>query len=539
MSYVNVIIPEASYSADGHDEENEIDHLDESDTFVESDDEKIVKKLSNKSSPEVGNSVIRLYMKEMGKIPLLKQCDEFRLGEMIYNFKKAKKFLVFNARFTRNHIFLLEKSVNDGEIDITSILCLEENAEVRKGSAHEELKASFFQKVNCLKSLDKKIAALAGKERDSGFLSETDAARLHKTREEAFDVISSLDLKPYQLKFLASEVLRYLEDQVMILKGMENVLSDIGFSKDKIEISFRSSHWKELLEKLKAEAGEEKNGYLLEIRKLDEKMFSCEKKIDIQRDKVKRTFGNLSYLDKEAEKAKTSLIESNLRLVVSVAKKYADMGMPFMDLIQEGNCGLIKAVDKFDHRRGNKFSTYATWWIRQCITRAIADQSRVIRLPVHINDDLKRFRRITFQLQQELGRDPRIDEIAKRMEVKKKKIKEMVKIVKEPVSLDVSIGGGDDKKFIDFVADVQADSPVEVAILSNLRNDTNAVLASLSPREEKILRMRFGIGENQQYTLEEIGRVFKVTRERIRQIEKKALRKLKHPGRSEKLLAHV
>jgi RNA polymerase primary sigma factor len=324
------------------------------------------------------------------------------------------------------------------------------------------------------------------------------------------------------------------------LKEVENVLGGREVPKEKIEAFSHSNYWDELLKSLEeTQTGKEWERALQQIRKLDRKLSSCEEEIGVRRNDVILTFENLSRLERKAEVAKKSLIESNLRLVVSVAKKYSDMGMPLMDLIQEGNCGLIKSVDKFDHLRGNKFSTYATWWIRQCITRAIADQSRVIRLPVHINEGLKRFRRITFHLQQELSREPKVDEIAKRMDVSKKKVSEMMKIVKEPISLDVPIGNAEDMKFIDFVADEGTASPVEVAIRSDLKNDTRAILASLSPQEEKILRMRFGIGESQQYTLEEIGRVFKVTRERIRQIEKKALRKLKHLGCSERLLAHI
>jgi RNA polymerase primary sigma factor len=340
------------------------------------------------------------------------------------------------------------------------------------------------------------------------------------------------------VEFLETEVRKCLDEQIRQLKDMENLLHKSGISRSWIDTLYNSNNWEKHLKSMGKILSKEQKGVLDEFRRLDRYLAFYEEKISIPRNEARQVSEELSRLEEESENAKKTLIESNLRLVVSIAKRYTDIGMHFLDLVQEGNIGLIKAVSKFDHRKGNKFSTYATWWIRQCITRSIADQSRVIRLPVHVNDDLKRFQKVRFHLQQELGRNPRIGEIAERLEISKKKARILFEIVKEPVSLDVPIGTGEEKKFIDFVEDEQTISPVEAAIRSNLNNDAEAVLASLSPREEKILRMRFGIGESQQYTLEEIGNIFHVTRERIRQIEKKALRKLKHPGRSYKLRPH-
>jgi RNA polymerase primary sigma factor len=272
-----------------------------------------------------------------------------------------------------------------------------------------------------------------------------------------------------------------------------------------------------------------------DIEKVQKKLLAIEQLAHLSIADIKEINREVAVGEAKARRAKKEMVEANLRLVISIAKKYTNRGLQFLDLIQEGNIGLMKAVDKFEYRRGYKFSTYATWWIRQAITRSIADQARTIRIPVHMIETINKLNRISRQMLQEMGREPTPDELAIRMEMPEDKVRKVLKIAKEPISMETPIGDDEDSHLGDFIEDTSVDSPIDAATMESLRETTHAVLAGLTPREAKVLRMRFGIDMNTDHTLEEVGKQFDVTRERIRQIEAKALRKLRHPSRSEQL----
>jgi RNA polymerase primary sigma factor len=272
-----------------------------------------------------------------------------------------------------------------------------------------------------------------------------------------------------------------------------------------------------------------------EIERRQKKLEQLEGLYHLTINDIKEVNREVSIGEAKARRAKKEMVEANLRLVISIAKKYTNRGLQFLDLIQEGNIGLMKAVDKFEYRRGYKFSTYATWWIRQAITRSIADQARTIRIPVHMIETINKLNRISRQMLQEMGREPTPEELAVRMEMPEDKVRKVLKIAKEPISMETPIGDDEDSHLGDFIEDTSVASPIDQATMESLRETTHAVLAQLTPREAKVLRMRFGIDMNTDHTLEEVGKQFDVTRERIRQIEAKALRKLRHPSRSEQL----
>jgi RNA polymerase primary sigma factor len=361
-----------------------------------------------------------------------------------------------------------------------------------------------------------------------------------KARAKAAAEFMELKLSPRMFEALIQQLrshigeVRQLEKEIMVIcvrdAGMPRKEFVTTFPRNETNLKWLGKHVK----------GGKKYSQALarftdEIERRQKKLADLEVAHRLTINEIKEINRDVSIGEAKARRAKKEMVEANLRLVISIAKKYTNRGLQFLDLIQEGNIGLMKAVDKFEYRRGYKFSTYATWWIRQAITRSIADQARTIRIPVHMIETINKLNRISRQMLQEMGREPTPDELAVRMEMPEDKVRKVLKIAKEPISMETPIGDDEDSHLGDFIEDTSVTSPIDQATMESLRETTHSVLSQLTPREAKVLRMRFGIDMNTDHTLEEVGKQFDVTRERIRQIEAKALRKLRHPSRSEQL----
>lgn len=523
------------------------------DGAVTDDDDDDVAALATVDS-EFGRTTdpVRMYMREMGSVELLSRNDELKIAKRIEEGQQqVVRAIARSCKVVEDFIHSFD-SINDeeGGVRLTDLVSgfvdlsdpdqllnapvsTEENEdaeeEEEKGLEYSDVK----EKVDLLKKHLKAVSAALKK---SGY----DDEKVNQKIEELADCFIEFKWTPQYFKKISSVIPK----SIGLIRKQEKNIMDICVNdakmprKDFIASYLGQETGDEWLTQLLKSGSKYADGIAekeQELRKALGVLAEIEKEYGLSVSSIKDINRRMSIGEAKARRAKKEMIEANLRLVISIAKKYTNRGLQFLDLIQEGNIGLMKAVDKFEYRRGYKFSTYATWWIRQAITRSIADQARTIRIPVHMIETINKLNRISRQILQEMGREATPEELAERMEMPEDKVRKVLKIAKEPISMETPIGDDEDSHLGDFIEDAKVLSPVESATIAGLRESTQNVLAGLTAREAKVLRMRFGINMNTDHTLEEVGKQFDVTRERIRQIEAKALRKLRHPSRSEQL----